>query len=278
MRGSSLGVWEDNLFTMKQPKAFPDDLGGLRNKIHELQKDIGELREAIASSRWRVFWRRVWAERNWSIAVIAVLVSGFAAGIWYIGNLILTATVQSALTTSTGAMQTDVRRIDGDVQQLKLMLRVIQNQIAAQKYLTVPPKELKAHTQEIKQLKNNFQQVPVDAPGYWPAAFQLITLLSQANSDPNIVDQRESSYDNVSSNPVGIITVANRRVVLRNTISGLVFENSIVRFDPSVRLVNDVFINCVFIFPGVQEPSKPLQEIGKALLAADLAHVTLNAS
>ena len=70
----------------------------------------------------------------------------------------------------------------------------------------------------------------------------------------------------------------NRRVVLKNLIQGMVFKNSVVRFEPSVRLVNDVFINCVFILPTAENPPKALQEIGKTLLASDLVNVTLNAS
>jgi hypothetical protein len=70
----------------------------------------------------------------------------------------------------------------------------------------------------------------------------------------------------------------NQRVVLKNHIEGLVYKNSIIRFESNVELVNDVFINCVFILPAQENPPKPLQEIGKTLLASDLARVTLNAS
>jgi hypothetical protein len=85
--------------------------------------------------------------------------------------------------------------------------------------------------------------------------------------------------DNVGSNPPGGFgPIKNGRVVLRNLVQGITFENSIVRFDPSVRLVNVTFINCAFIFPAVQEPSRPLQEIGQTLLASDLSRVTVNAS
>jgi len=58
----------------------------------------------------------------------------------------------------------------------------------------------------------------------------------------------------------------------------MIFRNSIIRFDRSVRLVNDVFINCIFILPTEENPPKVLQEIGKTLLTSDLSNVTLNAS
>ena len=72
--------------------------------------------------------------------------------------------------------------------------------------------------------------------------------------------------------------IHDQRVVLKNLVQGVTFINSIVRFDPSVRLVNDTFINCVFILPAQEAPPKIFQEIGKTLLASDLAHVTISAS
>lgn len=85
--------------------------------------------------------------------------------------------------------------------------------------------------------------------------------------------------DNVVSNPIGgIAPVKNSRVVLKNLIQGVIFENSIVRFDPSVRLVNDLFINCFFILPVEANPRERVQDIGNKLLASDLQRVTLTSS
>jgi hypothetical protein len=120
----------------------------------------------------------------------------------------------------------------------------------------------------------------VNTPGYWPAAFQAITLTSKAISNAdNIKETRESEFTDVTSNPPGQIRINTKRVVLGGLVQGLVFENATVRFTPNVRLINDVFINCVFIFPiDSQSPPKQLQQIGKELLASDLSKVTLNAS
>src|ERR1700675_4856483 len=122
MQGSSLGVWENNLFTMTEPKKFPNDLGGLRNKIADLQKDITDIQQAIAPSRWNKFLQKVWEERSWSIPVIVVLLGGLATTIVYLGGLILGSRVQSAVNTSNATMQADIHRIDQDTQQLKLMI------------------------------------------------------------------------------------------------------------------------------------------------------------
>ena len=83
--------------------------------------------------------------------------------VWYVFGLILDSHVRSGVALSDGPMQSDIRRIDGDVQQLELLLRVLQNQISAQKYLTVPPKDLKAHSEELRELKKNLE--PISKPG-----------------------------------------------------------------------------------------------------------------
>jgi len=71
--------------------------------------------------------------------------------------------------------------------------------------------------------------------------------------------------------------INNQNVLLKNTIEGITFSNSVVHFDPSVRLINVGFTNCVFIFPPDASPPKPLQQIGEALLASDLLHVKIGA-
>jgi hypothetical protein len=160
-------------------------------------------------------------------------------------------------------------------------LTLLQAQIAGQKYSSVPPKDLKTHTEELKHLKTALAQLPPSSPGYWPAAFQVIQLFSQSTfADINkLAATPESSYSNVASNPPGLMgIIKDRRVFLKNRVEGLVFQDSIIRFDPNVQLVNDVFINCIFLLPTQENPSKPLQEIGKILLTSDLSKVTLNAS
>jgi hypothetical protein len=174
-----------------------------------------------------------------------------------------------------------ISRIAEKLTSIEGTLTLLQAQIVSQKYSAVPPKELKAHVEELKQVKTALARLPTTSPGYWPAAFQVIQLASQSNfaDFDKIAAQGEASFDNVSSKPPGALSIqTGRRVFLKNHIEGLVFKDSIIRFDPSVELVNDVFINCVFLLPAQENPSKPLQEIGKTLLASDLAKVTLNAS
>jgi hypothetical protein len=211
--------------------------------------------------------------------VIAVVLSAVGSAIWFVGGLILDKHVQSAVTAANVPMQTDIHRVDGDVQQVKAVVNVLQAQIAAQKFAVIPVKDLKNHPDELNNIKGNLATLPVDTPGYWPVSFQIISLASGATSETSEnIPKAESSFDNVVVS-TGIINPAeNQRVVLKNLVQGLTFINSIVRFDPSVRLVNDTFINCQFIFPIQEAPPKIFQEIGKTLLASDLAKVTINAS
>jgi hypothetical protein len=180
-----------------------------------------------------------------------------------------------------GSTDQRLKSIEQTLSVIQNRLGLVQAQIVAQKYAAVPPKELKAHSEELKQLKTTVAQASPDTPGYWPIAFQVIQLASQSTFADwdKIKAQGETEYDDVSSKPPGAFGVMeNQRAVLRNHVEGLTFKNSIIRFEPNVELVNDVFINCVFLLPVQDNPSKPLQEIGRTLLASDLSNVTLNAS
>lgn len=172
-----------------------------------------------------------------------------------------------------------ITRISERLTSIEGKLTLLQAQIVGQKYSGVPPKELKSHAEELKQLKTSLAQLPTTSPGYWPAAFQVIQLFSQSNFIDLDKVVGKSEFSNVSSRPPGSFGVTeNRRVFLKKHVEGLIFKDCIIYFDPTVELVNDVFINCVFILPAQENPSKPLQEIGKTLLASDLSKVTLNAS
>ena len=78
--------------------------------------------------------------------------------------------------------------------------------------------------------------------------------------------------------PVLGFVVHEQNVLLKNLIQGVHFKNSVIHFDPSVKLVDDTFLNCVFILPPQENPPKSFQEIGRTLLTSDLSRVTLNAS
>jgi hypothetical protein len=173
--------------------------------------------------------------------------------------------------------------IDGRLTTIESSLAVLQARIVGQKLANAPQGDLKIHREEINAVRASLASAKNEVAGFWPSSFEIITLLSKASSTEidfaKLENARESVFDNVGSNPIGAIgPVTGVRAVLKNDIQGMIFRNSIIRFDPSVKLHNDVFINCVFIFPAQQDPSGPLQQIGRTLLASDLENVTLNAS
>ena len=189
--------------------------------------------------------------------------------------------VDGRIKSHTDSLESRLTNIDERTSRIEGELNVLHGELLAQKYSAVSPKELKVHRDELKEVKTTLAQLPVKtSPGYWQVSFQIITLFSRATFNvEKVALQPESSMDNVVSNPPGVAKVReNSRLVLKNLIQGITFKNSIIRFDPSVRLINDVFIDCVFLFPVVETPPKPLQEIGTELLASDLSNVTLNGS
>jgi hypothetical protein len=118
------------------------------------------------------------------------------------------------------------------------------------------------------------------ARGIKAKSFQIITLLSRAQAPKemeSLVKQPLTVFENVSFTNFPMVE-RRKNILLRKSVSGITFYDSVIHFDPDVNLSNDLFVNCVFILPWQENPSKTLQQIGTTLLAADLSKVTLNAS
>lgn len=230
------------------------------------------IRDAVSSLRphgWRkaVFVLRELGPLAATVAIVVALL-GITLGAVYQSTAHVKE--ETAFRTNT------IDRLGG----IEGTLKVLQAQIAVAKYSTATPQELKEHHYELASVKTTLASVPRNTPNFWPITFQVINLLSQATSNLTTQnEQKEIVLNDVSSNPPGLISpVMNQRVFLKNLVAGFTFTNSIVRFDSSVRLANDTFINCVFIFPPEASPLKNLQEIGSELLASDLTHVTVKGS
>lgn len=124
----------------------------------------------------------------------------------YVGGLILDNHVQSAVSVASGPIRSDIHRVDGDVQEVKALVHVLQAQFAAGKYSAVPVKDLKGHRDELDGVKSKLASVPSTTPGYWPVAFQIISLASKATSDVVVpIDKPEGSIEDVISNRPGAI-------------------------------------------------------------------------
>jgi hypothetical protein len=234
-----------------------------------IEQDVGDLKRKPEKPS---IWSKLWKERGWAIPTAVVLIGSIGTGAWYTGGLIVDKHIQASIKP----LAEDLRKVANETARIGGIVSVLQAQIAAQKYSASEPTDLKNHRDELNQMKNNLSGVKKDTPNFWPASFEIIELLSKATSEISNPG-KEGILDNVTG--PGFEFRRGNGYLLKNQIANLVFYENVIRFDPSVRLINVTFINCVFIFPSVQPPPVPLQEITSALLAADLSHAVIkNAS
>lgn len=209
---------------------------------------------------------------------IFIALLGLAAAAWYFAfNKVEARATFEANTGSTLAS------IDKRIGTMESSIAVLQARLVSQSLANAPQGELKTHREELSAVRSSLASSQSEVPGFWPSSFEIITLLSKASSTAvdfaRLADAPESVYDNVTASQLGAISPAvGVRAVLKNHVQGVIFRDSIIRFEPSVTLTNDLFVNCIFVFPPDQNPAGPLQQIGKTLLASDLQNVTLNAS
>jgi hypothetical protein len=252
---------------------FAKDFKDIRENYRNLQgvvKDLGDdVRELTQEFNKPSLWTRFWGERNWAIPAALVVLTIVGGGLRYVGGLILDKHIQ----LSVGPLRDQLQTIQGDTQNIKGIVSVLEAQLAAQKYSSSEPTELKMHRDELKEIKTSLAGAKRDTPNFWPVSFQIIELLSKATAEIRNPG-KESVVDNVSG--PGIEFGKGQVMLLKNRIANLTFHDSVIRFDPTVKLTNVTFIDCVFIFPLTQNPPKPLQEIGNALLASDLSHAVIN--
>lgn len=216
------------------------------------------------------------------IGIIVAILAATCTAILYLGSLMVDRHIQSAMQP----IQKDIQGTTGDVREIKGMISVLRGQIAITKYSTVPPQELKKDHDALATVKTGLASTPQTIPDFWPTSFKIINLLSEAQATSilqtigkkplkpieNVVAQ---SFDPGTRLPI----VKDEHVLLRHRVETEIFVDSVIQFDPDVQLVNDAFMNCVFVFPLGANPSKSLQQIGSALLAADLSKsVTIKGS
>lgn len=218
------------------------------------------------------FWPKTLSEWAQVIGVGLAVIVAVCSVTLYLGSLMVDRHVQSALKP----VQDSVDQISGDVREIKGALAVLQVRIAAAQYSNVPEQQLKAHRDELKAINNTLARTDMATPDYWPVSFQVIKLLSMAASYIQNSKATHSTLDNMG----GVHVVNNGDVVvLKHEISNSLIEDSVVQFDPTVRLMNVTFKNCVFIFPdSLLSPPKPLQEIAIALLDSDISNATISTS
>ena len=221
--------------------------------------------------------------RYWGL--LAVCIGAFISVIAMAVSLgIYVANTMGRESEFRGTTSQQLKTIEQRLSGLESTLNFLRAQTVAQKYSAIPVVELKKHQSELATARQTLSRIPPDTPNFWPASFQIITLLSQAQATRVVETVGLKPVETVDNGHFlripGIITLAvhDKNILLKNSISGVEFYDSVIHFDPSVKLTNVAFVNCVFIFPLEENPPKSLQQIGTTLLASDLSRVTLNAS
>ncbi|HWY53008.1 MAG TPA: hypothetical protein VNZ03_00990 [Terriglobales bacterium] len=236
------------------------------------------IREEIQKAIYPNGFRKV-ADRLRYWGLLAVCITAFVALLAIAVSLgIYVASTMNRESEFRGATSEQLKTVSLRLTDIENTLKFLRAQTVAQKYSAVPIPELRKHRVELVEAKKNLANLPPGTPNYWPASFQIITLVSQAMYQlETIGKQPPSVFDNVRFSGFGAQggRVSGHNVFLKNTIEGFTFENSIIHFDASTKLINVQFTHCVFIFPQDANPPQPLQQIGATLLASDLENVRI---
>ena len=231
----------------------------------------GKVRNLVQRPEAKGFRKFLRWLREWSL--VGAVITVFVALVGIVVTLIIFS-VSGSRTEAEFRGKTDT--IEGRLTGIEGVLKVLQAQTTAAKFSTASPQELKSHRIELALAKSALASAPRNVPSFWPISFQIIELVSQSTSGIQPSAAKEGVLDNVSGlRPPIIVYPAGSRLLLKNQIADSVFQNVVIRFDPSVRLVNVTFINCVFILPSDPNPPQNIQKIGEVLLASDLSRITI---
>jgi hypothetical protein len=242
----------------------------------EFEEMVGDrVRDLVQRPEAKGFRKFLRWLREWSLVGAAVTV--FFALLGIVVTLIIFS-VSGSRTEAEFRGKTGQRldTIESRLTGIEGILKVLQAQTTAAKFSAASPQELKSHRTELALAKSALASAPRNMPSFWPVSFQIIKLASQSTSGIEPSAAKEGVLDDVSGFKPPIISYpAGSRLLLKNQIADSVFENVVIRFDPSVRLVNVTFINCVFILPSDPNPPQNIQKIGETLLTSDLSRITL---
>jgi hypothetical protein len=88
----------------------PEGLNALWRALHKLEEDLGELGKIVAKkSVWDKTRSWFWKERNWSIAVLVVIIGAIGTGTYRLAKQVIDSQVRSA----TDPIQRSVDKING---------------------------------------------------------------------------------------------------------------------------------------------------------------------
>lgn len=260
-RSDSIAPYPTGIFHMDKRGPFPDDLGGIRNLVHELKQDVQDLRAKVEKPS---LWKRIWAEKGFYLTLAVIVLGAVGTAIDYVADSFVENRIHQEMSKQLEPINGRLSAVEKSLNRIEGSLNIVKAQSVIKNLSSVPTKELKDHKEQLKQIKESLAQSSPTTPDFWPATFQVTKGLSL--------------FDNFTIRGGSPSVVRDTNALLKNHVEGVVFENSVIHFDSSVELVNVSFQNCVFIFPAETTPSKPLQKIGELLLASDLSNIKIGPS
>lgn len=247
-----------------QNAATRDDLGKIEGRLDTIINDI----EAIKGSKG--FWKWFWEERSWTIATALVTVpllitlSSFVLGSW----------IDQRIDQHLSPIARDIRGVSDRIARIEGRLKIQDASNVVNSLSGAPTKDLREHSGELKKLKSELAKTDKQLPNFYPTAFQLITLTSKSLTATPPPQGPELTFKDSQG-----MRVSSRTVELIQTVSDAVFTDCVITLDPSVRLYNVLFVNCVFFFPTNQFlPPPNLKRIADELLEADLSRAKITTS
>jgi hypothetical protein len=260
------------------PTPPPETLSEVSRTIRELQDALEQLDVSIEkpSRSARVSH---WLRRNRRVASVTalVLLCGIATGSYFAGIRIYKVAglkLDSHVTTAIDPISKQIQATQADTRRIEGMLIVLQSKVLIQQVAALPQLQLREHREELREARKQLATASPETPGFWPATFQLITLLSRATSAVEIEKPKEILVSDVSGVPFA--GEFGDRIVLAGRIKNSMFSDAVVRLDPEVHLENVTFTDCIIIFPDAPKPSKSLQQIATEFLSSDLLRTTIH--
>lgn len=262
------------------PAPPPETLYEVSRTIRELQEALDQLDQSIEKPRLPARIAHWLRKKQASSAVTAFLLLGLVAtAFYYIGFRIYGATrtkFDTHIALAIDPLHKQILAADSDTKRMEGMLAVLQTKVLVRELSAVPELQLREHRDELREARKLLAAANPETPGFWPAGFQLIALLSRATSAVEIEKSKEVEVNDFSGGAVP--GEFGSRFVLTGQIKNASFTDAIVRLDPDVKLENVSFKDCVIILPDVPKPPKSLQQIASEFLASDLLAVTIHGS
>ena len=132
----------------------------------------------------------------------------------------------------------------------------------------------------LRKVADKLRNAPEASPEYWPTALQFIQFASSGlSADVPLQGLPASHLGNVVSTLAGGIGPFSHQTIVLDygPIAGLRFENCRIIFGSAIiQMRNVIFVNCVFEFPRLDQPTPYLMQVARQLLSTGLTNAVVS--